>query len=79
MTRLPLLTPYRQLHNTWGGPFAEPGSRPPQPDYTLPECYTVDNVHKVKEKMANFSEETLFYIFYTQPKDIMQELAAEGL
>ena len=69
----------RPLHPTFAGPFAEQGLRPLQPDYVLPECYTVDNVHKVKEKVMNFSEETLFYIFYTQPKDIMQEMAAEGL
>ena len=49
------------------------------PDFTLPECYTVTNVHNVRQKLTNFSDETLFYIFYTQPKDIIQELAANEL
>ena len=71
--------PNRQLHPTFAGPFAEPGIRPLQPEFILPECYTVDNVHKVKEKINAFTEETLLYIFYTQPRDIMQELAAEAL
>ena len=50
-----------------------------QPDFQLPECYTVDNVHRVREKIPGFSDETLFWIFYTQPRDIMQELAASEL
>ena len=50
-----------------------------QPDFRLPECYTVDNVHKVKEKIPSFSDETLFFIFYSQPRDIMQEYAAVEL
>ena len=50
-----------------------------QPDFRLPECYTVDNVHKVQQKIPGFSDETLFWIFYTQPRDIMQELAATEL
>ena len=67
------------LYETWGGPFADATSRPLQPDFQLPECYTVDNVHRVREKIPGFTDETLFYIFYTQPRDIMQELAATEL
>ena len=83
MPRLSGLVPLRDLHRplypTFAGPFAESGSRPLQPDFKLPECYTVDNVHKVREKIPGFSDETLFWIFYTQPRDIMQELAATEL
>ena len=49
------------------------------PDFTIPECYTVDNVHRVREKIPGFSDETLFFIFYTQVRDIMQEHAATEL
>lgn len=69
----------RPLYPTFAGPFAEPGSRPFQPDFRLPECYTVDNVHRVRDKIPGFTEETLFWIFYTQPQDILQELAASEL
>ena len=61
------------------GPFAEGVTKPFQPDYELPECYTVDNVHQVREKVPSFSDETLFWIFYAQPRDILQELAASEL
>ncbi|KAL8716511.1 MAG: hypothetical protein Q9225_006174 [Loekoesia sp. 1 TL-2023] len=67
------------LWPTWSGPFAEPNARPLQPDFHLPECYTVDNVHRVRDKISSFSDETLFWIFYTQPRDLMQELAASEL
>ncbi|KAF6224783.1 hypothetical protein HO133_009977 [Letharia lupina] len=67
------------LYPTFAGPFADPGSRPMQPDFRLPECYTVDNIHHVREKIPHFSDETLFWIFYTQPRDIIQEFAATEL
>ena len=69
----------RPLYPTFAGPFAEPGSRPMQPDFRLPECYTVDNIHSVKEKIPSFSDETLFWIFYTQTRDIIQEFVATEL
>ena len=71
--------PYRPLYPTFAGPFAEPGSRPLRPDFHLPECYTVDNIHNVREKIPHFSDETLFWVFYTQPRDIIQEFAASEL
>ncbi|KAL6717259.1 transcriptional regulator [Lecanora helva] len=61
------------------GPFADIGSRTLQPDFKLPECYVVDNVHRVRDKIPGFAEETLFWIFYNQPRDILQELAASEL
>ncbi|MCJ1421366.1 hypothetical protein MMC32_007729 [Xylographa parallela] len=64
------------LHPTFGGPFAQFPTRPLQPDFTLPTCYTVLNVHKLDEKISSFSDETLFYMFYTMPRDVMQEVAA---
>ena len=36
-------------------------------------------MHRVKDKIPSFADETLFWIFYTQPRDIMQELAAVEL
>ncbi|MCJ1478568.1 hypothetical protein MMC13_007249 [Lambiella insularis] len=64
------------LYPTFAGPFASFPTRPMQPDFTLPGCYTVLNVHKLDEKIASFSDETLLYMFYTMPRDIMQEVAA---
>lgn len=69
----------RPLYPSFAGPFADVGSRPMQPDYKLPECYVVDNVHRVTDKVPSFHDETLFFIFYTQTRDILQELAATEL
>ncbi|KAI4113547.1 MAG: hypothetical protein LQ338_008157 [Usnochroma carphineum] len=80
LTQLGLdLNSQEPLWPTWSGPFAEPNARPLQPDFHLPECYTVDNVHRLRDKIPSFSDETLFWIFYTQPRDLMQELAAAEL
>ncbi|KAI4193674.1 MAG: hypothetical protein LQ348_002812, partial [Seirophora lacunosa] len=80
LTQLGLdLNSQEPLWPTWSGPFAEPSARPLQADFQLPECYTVDNVHRLRDKIPSFSDETLFWIFYTQPRDLMQELAASEL
>ncbi|KAA6411802.1 MAG: NOT2 family [Lasallia pustulata] len=67
------------LYPTFASPFAESGSRPMQPEFALPQCYTVHNVHKLDTKVPSFSDETLFYMFYTMPRDVMQEVAAGEL
>ncbi|KZF25389.1 hypothetical protein L228DRAFT_244216 [Xylona heveae TC161] len=67
------------LYHTFASPFAEAGSRPIEPEFTVPACYSVQNVHPLQSKVTSFSDETLFYIFYSMPKDIMQEVAAGEL
>lgn len=68
------------LHPSFATPFApSTPARPLESDYTLPACYTVANVQPLHERIPSFSEETLFYIFYTRPRDIMQELVADEL
>lgn len=46
-----------------------------EPEFTLPACYHVQP-QPVQTKLPQFHEETLFFIFYSQPRDLMQELAA---
>ncbi|KAH9811940.1 hypothetical protein DFH28DRAFT_900087 [Melampsora americana] len=46
-----------------------------EPDFNLPACYHVQP-QAVQGKLPHFHEETLFFIFYSQPRDLMQELAA---
>lgn len=67
---------YRPLYPTFAGPFANFATRPLQPRFVLPQCYTVLNTHKLEEKVPSFSDETLFYMFYTMVRDVMQEVAA---
>lgn len=70
------------LTRSYAGPFAPPGCNPPRPldsDYSIPECYVVLNVAPIQQRISGFTEDTLFYIFYTSPKDIIQEEVATEL
>lgn len=53
---------------------------PPQIEdmFNIPSCYHVVPP-PVETKLPNFSEETLFYIFYSAPQDVVQLMAAEEL
>ena len=72
----PLIFDTSPLHPSFGGPFATAPTRPLQPDFQLPPCYSVGNTHPVEEKLNGLSDETLLWIFYNLPKDVMQEQAA---
>ena len=69
----------RPIYQTFASPFAENETRPVEPEFYIPPCYIVHNVRPVHEQVTSFSDETLFYIFYSMPRDIMQELAAVEL
>ncbi|BCS18089.1 NOT2/NOT3/NOT5 family protein [Aspergillus puulaauensis] len=68
------------LHSTFVSPFVAsvPGV-PLEQDFALPGCYSVANVQPLQSRIPSFSDETLFYIFYSMPRDAMQEIAAEEL
>ncbi|KAK7522489.1 hypothetical protein IWZ03DRAFT_371400 [Phyllosticta citriasiana] len=67
------------LYPTFGSPFADAASRPVVPDFALPVAYTVTNVPPLHTKITSFSDETLFAIFYQNPRDVIQEVAAQEL
>ncbi|KAG5518866.1 hypothetical protein PMAC_002397 [Pneumocystis sp. 'macacae'] len=50
-----------------------------EPKFYLPPCYNVQLAPPALSKIRNFSDETLFYIFYSMPRDAMQEAAAQEL
>ncbi|CZT17674.1 uncharacterized protein RCC_03511 [Ramularia collo-cygni] len=54
-------------------------SRKPVPAFNVPDAYTVTNVPPMATRIDAFSDETLLQIFYTSPRDVMQERAAEEL
>ncbi|GAP82456.1 putative NOT2 NOT3 NOT5 family protein [Rosellinia necatrix] len=60
-------------------PFNDAPPRPAAPDFRLPDCYKVNNVMPLRNKISNFNEETLMWIFYSCPGDYQQQLAAEQL
>ena len=68
-------------HSPLSSDFATPWSEPNEvvePEFTLPACYNVQPP-PATHKISNFADETLFFIFYAQPRDIMQELAGQEL
>lgn len=50
-----------------------------EPDFHLPACYNVQPPAPGPLKVHNFSEETLFFMFYAHPRDALQEVAAQEL
>jgi len=55
---------------------------PPRPVVTkfrLPDCYKVSNVAPLQGKITSFADDTLFYVFYSCPRDLRQEWAATEL
>lgn len=55
------------------------GRRPSTLDSIIPSCYSVPSISLPSTKITSFSDDTLFYIFYSMPGDRMQELAAREL
>lgn len=50
-----------------------------EPDFHLPACYNVHAPPPGPSKAAAFSDETLFFMFYSSPRDQLQEIAAQEL
>ncbi|EAU38221.1 conserved hypothetical protein [Aspergillus terreus NIH2624] len=68
------------LHTSFASPFvASVTGVPLEQDFALPSCYNVANIQPLQSRVTSFSDETLFYIFYSMPRDIMQEVVAEEL
>ncbi|KAK9320995.1 hypothetical protein V1517DRAFT_263310 [Lipomyces orientalis] len=67
------------LSLTFASPWAETSTTKVEPDFHLPPCYHVQSAPPQQTKVANFSDETLFYIFYSMPRDFMQEAVAAEL
>ncbi|EED20620.1 NOT2 family protein [Talaromyces stipitatus ATCC 10500] len=68
------------LHHSFASPFvASMSAVPLEQDFAIPSCYNVHNVQPLRSRIPSFSDETLFYIFYSMPRDAMQEVVAEEL
>ena len=69
---------YSDFVNPWSKEKPTKQSAQFDPDAMLPACYDVQAPPAVT-KIKNFSERTLFYIFYTMPQDTLQLEAAREL
>ena len=70
----------RDLYSTFITPWADQSAaRTVEPDFHLPGCYNVQPPPPGPTKAQAFSDETLFFMFYSSPKDALQEVAAQEL
>lgn len=66
------------LYSSFTSPFSDqPASSEPQ--YTTPSCYMMPPPTLKFEHLSKFTIETVFYIFYSMPRDLMQTLASQEL
>lgn len=64
------------LYATFASPFTDTPSRR-EPEYHLPVCYYMQPpMQPPEQKIAHFADETLIYIFYAMPQDLLQMVAA---
>ncbi|KAG9442272.1 hypothetical protein H6P81_018126 [Aristolochia fimbriata] len=67
------------LHKTFGSPWSD-GPAKGEPEYVVPECYYTKQAPSLHQGyFSKFLLETLFYIFYSMPKDEAQLYAANEL
>ena len=70
----------RSLYSTFITPWADSSAaHTVEPDFHLPTCYNVQPPPPNPNKVAAFSDETLFFMFYASPRDALQEIAAQEL
>lgn len=78
---------HKTFENPWDGGQAgassvdNTGSSPKsqEPEYKLPTCYYMQPPPLISSQFSKFQLETLFYIFYNMPQDVLQLLAAVEL
>jgi len=75
---LNLNSPEFNLYTTFASPWNDTPTRI-QPEFTLPSCYYLEQPLPLNKHWAKFQDETLFYIFYSMPKDICQVLSYKEL
>ena len=76
----PLVFFFRSLYSTFITPWADSSAaHTVEPDFHLPACYNVAPPPPGPNKAAAFSDETLFFMFYSSPRDALQEVAAQEL
>eukprot|EP00123_Amoebidium_parasiticum_P015231 comp22846_c0_seq1/m.35998 comp22846_c0_seq1/g.35998 ORF comp22846_c0_seq1/g.35998 comp22846_c0_seq1/m.35998 type:complete len:354 (-) comp22846_c0_seq1:315-1376(-) len=73
------LNSHDMLYRTFQSPWASQALKESEPEFNLPACYTMAALPPPLTKMEQFNDNTLFYIFYAMPRDILQQAAAQEL
>ena len=66
------------LYPNFTSPLSEAGQNE-DPQVKVPQCYMIHPPSVKLDQFSKFQVETLFYMFYQLPKDILQALAAQEL
>eukprot|EP01032_Pedospumella_encystans_P021293 gene21293-24163_t len=66
------------LFPTFASPFTDVALTP-DPQFHTPACYLMHPPSLKNEHLSKFQLETLFYMFYSMPRDILQAVAAQEL
>ncbi|EGF80670.1 hypothetical protein BATDEDRAFT_6472, partial [Batrachochytrium dendrobatidis JAM81] len=72
------------IYSTFMSPFADVPSVGADPVFSIPPCYAplgslLSTTPPAISKIASLADESLLYIFYAMPRDILQEAAAQEL
>lgn len=67
------------LYPSFNSPFSDGSSASDEPQFKIPQCYTQHPATLKGDHFTKFTLETLFYIFYQLPRDILQACAAQEL
>lgn len=68
------------LYLSFTSPFGEVSPIESPPAFSLPACYSMHHPPALKtDHLSKFHVETLFYMFYQLPRDILQACAAQEL
>eukprot|EP00002_Diphylleia_rotans_P036649 TRINITY_DN80_c0_g2_i2.p1 TRINITY_DN80_c0_g2~~TRINITY_DN80_c0_g2_i2.p1 ORF type:complete len:131 (-),score=21.46 TRINITY_DN80_c0_g2_i2:354-746(-) len=67
------------LYATFNSPWSDGPSRRAVEHFELPRCYYLPPLASPSNKIAQFNDETLFYIFYAMTRDPLQNSAAQEL
>jgi CCR4-NOT transcription complex subunit 2 len=66
------------LYPNFISPFSD-NTQSDEPNYKTPDCYMMHPPALKSEHLAKFQTETLFYMFYQLPRDVLQACAAQEL
>lgn len=69
------------LSKTLPSPWLETSRSEVEPLFKAPESFNIqpNELLPIEDRIASFNDLTLFFIFYTKPRDILQELSAREL
>lgn len=72
------LNAVESLYPNFTSPLTD-SSQNEDPQFKVPPCYMIHPASIKLEQFGKFQVETLFYMFYQLPKDVLQALAAQEL